>query len=61
MHKDKINVELETVEDGVHYKIHLKTAADLDARFFRGKVLVKSGSSEMPVKEIFFHGWVKKG
>ena len=61
MHKDKISVELETIEAGVHYKIHLKTAADLDARFFRGKVLVNSGSSEMPTKEVFFHGWVKKG
>ena len=61
MHKEKISIELETIEEGTKYKIHLQSASDLDARFFRGKVIVRSGSSEMPAKEIFFHGWVKKG
>ncbi|MFG0317962.1 MAG: DUF1573 domain-containing protein [Planctomycetota bacterium JB042] len=61
MHKDKLTAELETIEEGKHYKIHLTTADDLDARFFRGKLIVRSGSAEMPAKEIFFHGWIKKG
>lgn len=61
MHADKLTAELETIEEGKHYRIHLTTAEDLDARFFRGKLIVRSGSTEMPAKEIFFHGWVKKG
>ncbi len=59
-HKDKIEAKLETVKEGAEYKITLTTAPDLDARFFRGILRIQSDSPEMPMKELHFHGWVKK-
>ncbi len=60
MHKDLLKMELETLDEGNHYKIHLTTDPTLDARFFRGKLIVKSNYQDMPMKEIHFHGWIKK-
>lgn len=57
---DKITAELETVEEGKHYRVRVRTSPDLDARFFRGKLIIRSPSEVLPEKEIFFHGWVKK-
>lgn len=60
MHKDLLKLELETIEEGKYYKVNLTTDPALDARFFRGKLIVKSNYPEMPEKEIHFHGWIKK-
>ncbi|MFH0946350.1 MAG: hypothetical protein V2A76_14225, partial [Planctomycetota bacterium] len=59
-YQELISVELETLEVGKHYKIHLTTDPKLDARFFRGVVKVKAEHQDIPVKEVNFHGWVKK-
>lgn len=59
-YQDQLQVATETIEDGKHYKIKLTTAPTLDARFFRGTLKIQSDSKDLPEKQIFFHGWVKK-
>jgi len=59
-YSDLITAETETVEEGRHYKIHVTTAPELDARFFRGVLKIQAQHKDIPVKEIHFHGWVKK-
>ena len=59
-YQELISVELETLEVGKHYKIHLTTGPTLDARFFRGVLKVKAEHQDIPEKIVNFHGWVKK-
>jgi len=55
---DQITCEVETIEDGTDYELHLTTAKELDARFFRGTLMIKSDHRDLPEKSISFHGWV---
>lgn len=60
VHKDLITASLEEVKSGKHYRVTLTTDPGLDARFFRGVLKINAKSSELPLKQIPFHGWVKK-
>ena len=57
---DLISHQLTEHERGAHYTITLRTDPALDARFFRGILKIKAEHADLGVKEIHFHGWVKK-
>lgn len=59
-YQDKITAQLQEVLPGMQYVVTLKADPTLDARFFRGILKIHADHPDLKLKEIHFHGWVKK-
>jgi hypothetical protein len=59
-HGEFIESDLETLEEGVRYKITVRVKPEIDARFFRGVIKLLSDHPDLKKKEIPLKGWISK-
>jgi hypothetical protein len=57
---DFFEATIETVNEGIEYRVHLTADGNIDLPFFRGALKLKADHPDMPEKTIPFHGWIKK-
>lgn len=53
-------VDIRTVEAGMHYEVDVTVNSDIDMRFFRGTLVLQADHPDLPEKPVPFHGWVPK-
>lgn len=56
-----LEADVETVEPGVRYVIHLTTRPGLKAKFFKGSLLIRAAHPEQKETTLFYSGWTKSG
>lgn len=56
--KEFVTTEVETVEEGVSYKVNVTVSEQIDARFFKGTIRILADHPEAPETNIVFSGSV---
>lgn len=58
--KSELTTRVETLEEGVHYLVHVSTKPDMKSRMFKGSVVVHADHPRQPTSSVFFSGWFKQ-